>query len=175
MSIQEDLEFAKRFAGIMHFRQEYGTHKYTYHLQQVEMVINRFGFKDMKLRVCAWLHDLIEDTEISYYQIKHAFGQEIADIVYAVTNEMGRNRRERYAKTYPKIKSNKDALIIKLADRIANIEFSKGSNTSFVNMYKKEWKGFYEALFDPDETDSRINKMWQYLESLFVEDENGQD
>lgn len=57
-----DLEFAKRFAGIMHLGQEYGTYTYTYHLQQVEMVINRFGFKDEKLRVCAWLHDLIEDT-----------------------------------------------------------------------------------------------------------------
>lgn len=159
----------------MHFRQEYGTHKYTYHLQQVEMVVNRFGFKDLKLRVCAWLHDLIEDTEISYYQVKHAFGQEIADIVYAVTNEMGRNRRERYAKTYPKIKANKDALIIKLADRIANIEFSKGSNTSFVDMYKKEWSGFHSALFDPNEDDARIKTMWQYLESLFIEDENEQD
>lgn len=175
MSIQNDLEFAKRFAGIMHFRQSYGTHKYTYHLQQVEMVINRFGFKDTKLRICAWLHDIIEDTEISYYQVKDTFGQEIADIVYAVTNEMGRNRKERYAKTYPKIRANKNALIIKLADRIANIEFSKGSNTSYVDMYKKEWPSFYSALHSLDETDVRINKMWQYLESLFTEDENGEN
>lgn len=86
---------------------------------------------------------------------------------------MGRNRHERYAKTYPKIKANKDALIIKLADRIANIEFSKGSNTSFVEMYKKEWSGFYGALFNSEETDPRIKKMWQYLEGLFTEDEDG--
>jgi len=171
MSIQ-DLEFAKRFAGVMHFRQAYGTHPYTYHLQQVEMITNRFGFNDIKLQICAWLHDIIEDTDISYYQLENDFGKEIADIVYAVTNEMGRNRRERYAKTYPKIRANKNALIIKLADRIANIEFSKGSNTSFVEMYKKEWNDFHGALFDMDETDSRIKKMWQYLESLFSEDDD---
>jgi len=173
--MDEDKElygFAKRFAALVHHGQRYGTHDYTYHLEQVEMVLNRFGFRDKGFMIAAWLHDTIEDTEISYDKIKFGFGEEIADIVYAVTNEMGRNRRERYAKTYPKIKANKDALIIKLADRIANIEFSKGSNTSYVAMYKKEWPTFEAELHDPVEEDKRILKMWQYLEALFEDDEH---
>jgi len=166
-----DYEFAKRFAATVHHGQKYGTHDYTYHLQQVEMVLNRFGFRDEDLRVAAWLHDVIEDTGISYDKLKSGFGEQIADIVYAVTNEMGRNRRERYAKTYPKIKANRAGLIIKLADRIANIEFSKGSNTNFVKMYEREWPTFEAELHDPAEKDKRLIKMWQYLDSLFEKDE----
>jgi (p)ppGpp synthase/HD superfamily hydrolase len=164
----ENYEFAKRLAEMMHHGQEYGAYPYTYHLQQVEMVINRFGFKDdMVLRICAWLHDLIEDTEISYNQVHKSFGQVIADIVYAVTNEMGRNRKERFSKTYPKIVGNERALVLKLADRIANIEFAKGTDTNFVKMYKKEWKAFKSALHDDLIIDIRIRKMWTYLENIF--------
>ena len=168
----EHYKFAKKVAAMMHCGQEYGANPYTYHLQQVEMVLNRFGFKDdWTVRIIAWLHDLIEDTEVSYNQVRQAFGEYIADIVYAVTNEMGRNRAERFSKTYPKIKDNRNALIIKLADRIANIEFAKGTDTNYVNMYKKEWKTFYEALYDSNETDSRIKTMWNYLETLFHDGE----
>jgi len=165
-------EFAKFFADIAHFKQMYGTHPYTYHLEQVEMVLNRFGFNDVVLKISAWLHDIIEDTECSYGQIRHGFGEEIADIVYAVTNEMGRNRKERYAKTYPKIKANKKALVLKLADRIANIEQAKGTNSKYVEMYIREWPNFYSYLFDSEENDNRIKKMWIYLETLFKNSED---
>jgi (p)ppGpp synthase/HD superfamily hydrolase len=169
----EDLyERAKWFGGVAHCKQKYGTHDYTYHLEQVDMTLNRFGFKkDFKLKAGARLHDVIEDTKISYDQIKFGFGQEIADIVYAVTNEMGRSRRERHEKTYAKIRESKDALALKLADRIANMEFSKGTDSGFFEMYKQEWKGFHDALYNAKETDSRINKMWRYLEDLFGDDE----
>jgi (p)ppGpp synthase/HD superfamily hydrolase len=164
-------EFAKRFAKIVHHGQKYGTHSYDYHLLQVEMALQRFGFTDEKLKISAWLHDVIEDTKISYDKIKYGFGGEIADIVYSVTNEMGRNRKERYAKTYPKIRDNKDGLIIKLADRIANIEFSKGMNTGFADMYQAEWSAFEASLKDEREADPRVKKMWDYLKSLFEENQ----
>ena len=163
----DEFEFAKRFAGIAHHKQRYGTNPYTYHLEQVEMVLNRFGFStDVRLRIAAWLHDVIEDTPFSYDQIKFGFGAEVADVVYAVTNEMGRNRQERYAKTYPKIKDNEKALILKLSDRIANVEFSKGTNTEYINMYSREMP-FFEAALYVKSDDKRIETMWQYLKSLF--------
>jgi len=168
-------EKAKWFGEVAHCKQKYGTHDYTYHLEQVEMALNRFGFvEDFRLRTAAWLHDVIEDTKISYDQIKCGFGQEIADIVYAVTNEMGRNRKERHEKTYAKIRQSRDALALKLADRIANMEFSKGTDSGFFDMYKKEWPGFYNALHSTEEMDPRVAKMWRYLEDLFGDD-NDQD
>jgi (p)ppGpp synthase/HD superfamily hydrolase len=167
----DNYEFAKRLATVAHHRQRYGTHPYTHHLEQVEMILCRFGFtQDEPLRISAWLHDIIEDTDFSYEQVKKGFGDEVADIVYAVTNEMGRNRKERYAKTYPKIKANARALVLKLADRIANIEQAKGTNSRYVNMYRKEWENFYKELHQ-DDCDKRVAEMWKYLEMLFTKDD----
>lgn len=163
----EDYEFAKRLAELAHHRQRYGTHPYTHHLKQVDTTLCNFGFKDdMDLRIAAWLHDIIEDTGMSYDQIKLGFGEAIADIVYAVTNEMGRNRKERNQKTYPKIKLNKKALILKLADRIVNVTQAVGTNTRYVDMYRKEMPFFKSSLYEKTD-DENVEKMWQHLEELF--------
>src|SRR5574344_752894 len=42
-----------------------------------------------------WLHDTIEDCRITYNDLKAVFGTEIAEMVYAVTNNRGRTRSER--------------------------------------------------------------------------------
>jgi len=170
----EFLERAKWFATIIHHGQQYGNKPYIHHLEQVECVISRFNFDDLELRVAAWLHDSIEDVEgIDYKKIKLGFGTEIADIVFCVTNQIGRDRKEKFKYTYPKIKENRKALIVKLADRIANIENGMGYRTGYVNMYKKEWPEFYEALYDKEETDERVIKLWNYLKSLFEDFKNG--
>lgn len=166
----DNYEFAKRLAELAHHKQRYGTHPYTHHLSQVDITLCDFGFKDdMDLRISAWLHDIIEDTGMSYDQIKLGFGEVVADIVYAVTNEMGRNRKERNIKTYPKIKLNKKALILKLADRIVNVAQAVGTNTRYVDMYKKEYDFFKKSLYE-NSGDERIENMWKRLEELFGSD-----
>lgn len=163
----DDYEFVKRFAEIAHHGQRYSIHPYTYHLNQVDETLCNFGFQDdMELRISAWLHDIIEDTAFSYEQIKAGFGEIIADIVYAITNEMGRNRKERNEKTYTKIKENKKALILKLADRIVNVSMAVGTNTRYIQMYRKEMPLFKGTLYEKDE-DERIENMWKELEKLF--------
>lgn len=162
-----DLYFAKRLATLAHHHQKYGDHPYTYHLEQVANTLLYFGFTDIKLQVAAWLHDIIEDTHINYYDIKYSFGEDIAQLVDAVTNSEGASRRERNKATYLKIAKDKEALILKLADRISNVEFSVLSGDLF-KMYKKEWDGFLQALYDPSEEDERVNKMWAHLKRLFT-------
>jgi (p)ppGpp synthase/HD superfamily hydrolase len=39
--------------------------------------------------LACWGHDLIEDTRVSYNDVKEHLGQEAADIIYALTNEKG--------------------------------------------------------------------------------------
>jgi len=160
-------EFAKAFASIMHLGQRYGTNPYDFHLEQVEKTLLSFGFHAEYLLAAAWLHDVVEDTPITHGMVKHGFDERIADIVYAVTNEYGRNRKERHAKTYPKVKANKDALIVKLADRIANAESARDSGSDLFAMYAKEWLEFHDTLFDPSETDSRVLEMWECLRVIF--------
>ena len=96
----------------------------------------------------SWLHDSIEDTYLTYQKLKQTFGQEIAEIVFAVTDELGRNRKERHEKTYPKIGAHGwKAVAIKLAYRIANVEHSMTYSHDLVNMYGKEYMEYSKALY----------------------------
>lgn len=130
---------------------------YEKHLGDVIEVCDRFGL-GLKYKIAAALHDVIEDGALSYNKISAYFGEEIAEIVYCVTDELGRNRKERKAKTLPKIAQNPDAVIIKLADRIANIEHG-----GKIDMYAKEYFDFKFALYSKDRM---AEPMWEHLESL---------
>ena len=45
-------------------------------------------------------HDLLEDTHCSYNDIKKVLGEKVADIIYAVSNEKGKTRKERANEKY---------------------------------------------------------------------------
>ena len=47
------------------------------------------------IRMSCWSHDLIEDTRTSYNDVRNKLGVFVADIVYAVSNEKGKTRKER--------------------------------------------------------------------------------
>jgi len=149
----------------LHGMQNYDGYPYYYHLEQVVDVLDEFGFTDDKYKIAGYLHDVMEDTAISYNDIKKQFGIEIAEIVYCVTDELGRNRKERKEKTYPKIASNPDAVIIKLADRIANMRNSIEKKHSMSDAYVKEFDEFEMALYNEDAEKSVVD-MWAELNNL---------
>lgn len=156
---------AKEFAIAKHGTQKYGEHPYSYHLAQVSQVVAQFGYAgDEAIAAAAWLHDTLEDTETAYEVLVSEFGKEMADIVLAVTSEPGQNRVERFRKTALKIQSNKKALIVKLADRIANTEASLATNPKLYKMYVKEFPLFKELLYDPQNIE--LLPLWNRLESL---------
>lgn len=142
-----------------HGTQDYdGVFPYKKHLDDVVDVLKRFGFSG-KYIVAGYLHDIIEDTALSYNKVKKHFGYEVAEMVYCVTDELGRNREEKKTKTLPKTASNPDAIILKLADRIANIEHG-----GKVDMYRKEYEVFHQFLFA--RTPDGAKEMWRCLEKL---------
>ena len=152
---------------------------YIKHLEDVYNVLVRFKIEDPVIRTAAFLHDAIEDGAASYGKIERKFGKDVAELAYAVTDELGRNRRERHAKTFPKIKNDMRALILKLADRIANIEYGRSKNAvnSLFDMYKKEYRTFkkelngnpsdFSQLQEVDGLKEKLQQMWFYLDSLF--------
>ena len=85
----------------------------------------------------------------------------VAEIVYAVTDELGRNRKERKEKTYPRIAANKDAIAVKLCDRIANVQESSKTNHRLYKMYQKEQADFKAALNLGHKQNQRL---WELLE-----------
>jgi len=173
---QELLERARRVAEKAHRGQQYGEFPYTYHLFQTHDVLGKFGFsgeepdpverkRSQKLILAAILHDTLEDTDLTYEELIENFGTSVAELVFAVTNEPGTNRRERFLRTCPKIRANMDATILKLADRIANVIHALQANPDILAMYRGEWALFESELRWPGESD----KMWAYLELILKE------
>lgn len=156
---------AAYLAIAQHGTQTYDGHPYYYHLEQVVDVLKEFGFTEDVYIISGYLHDTLEDTSISYNDIKKQFGLEVAEIVYAVTDELGRNRKERKLKTYPKIKANPNAIIVKLADRIANLRNSLKMKPEMATMYSKEHTGFRDALY---EESCEAEPMWKELEDILI-------
>ncbi|MES2287444.1 MAG: phosphohydrolase [Bacteroidota bacterium] len=146
---------------------------YEFHLRMVVQVCMDFYAKanidsttinsGIILRAC-WGHDLIEDCRVSYNDCKEQLGEEAADIIYAVSNEKGKNRKERANKKYYEgIRDTDGATFVKLCDRIANVQYSKLTKSKMFEMYKKENQQFVQLLY----TDKYMT-MFDYLDSLFA-------
>ena len=162
----------------------YGRKPYHVHLLDVIQVLRRFVEWDnltQEMVDAAWLHDVVEDTDATVEEVKEKFGSRVAELVHAVTNEEGSNRKERHLKTYPKIRDTTGAIILKLADRIANMEQTVSHDRlgrrpgKLFNMYLKEWDGFQEALRGRCRGESATAvMMWEHLDKLFAEGEEKQ-
>lgn len=156
---------AIQFASEAHIHQKYGKLPYSHHLESVVGVLERFGISDPELLAAGALHDILEDVpEVSFGGLAGKFGQEVAELVLAVTDEPGKSRDERHARTYPKIREKKLAILIKLADRIANVEHSLEAKDPKLTMYRKEHRGFKCALYDDQCTPAL--RMWELLDQL---------
>lgn len=168
---------AVEYAIEHHGDQQYGMGiPYVTHLLQVSMVLVRFGFhpgvgseaeqrRARDLIIAAILHDVVEDTDVTREDVAAEFGDAIALLVYAVSNEPGKNRRERHAKSHHKLIEIEDAMILKLADRIANIENALATGNKIIGMYRKEWSAFKGKL---KSTTKAPAKMWEHLERLLA-------
>lgn len=172
---------AKEFAKLVHRNQTYGNKPYSFHLREVYLTLKNLELtQDEVLLASAWLHDSIEDTEVTYKVLELQFGKEVADLVQAVTNEKGTNRKEIFEKTALKISSFKDslgidnekALLLKLADRVVNTEYSLSTNEKLYKMYKQEFPLFRKHLYDEKSISYPIIYLWYYLENLYRDEED---
>ncbi|MCB1711183.1 MAG: bifunctional (p)ppGpp synthetase/guanosine-3',5'-bis(diphosphate) 3'-pyrophosphohydrolase [Candidatus Riesia sp.] len=160
-----NLERALMVAEKAHAGQSYDIYPYMYHVKQVVRIATELGYDESILVSCA-LHDTLEDTELSYNDIKKAFGEEVAEIVYAVTDELGRNRDERKRNTYPKIRDNWKATVVKICDRIANMQQSLEYNSRLFKMYQEENETFCSYLMSKHHPHIETNKAWVKLNTM---------
>jgi (p)ppGpp synthase/HD superfamily hydrolase len=160
-----DLEATRIWCAKAHGEQKYNEHPYSFHLQNVEDVALRFGFEDSTLRKACWTHDVLEDTTFSEKDLRDAgFDAAVIALAQAVTDEPGETRHERKLKTYPKIKATPQAVLVKLFDRIANIEQSLKNNPRKLEKYRLEYADFAKYLRDTD--DAAAAPLWNHLDAL---------
>ncbi|MEK6884240.1 MAG: phosphohydrolase, partial [Nanoarchaeota archaeon] len=71
----------------------------------------------------------------------------VADIVYAVSNEKGKNRKQRANdKYYEGIRRTPFATFVKLCDRLANVTYSLDTNSKMFSVYQQEHDDFIKQL-----------------------------
>jgi hypothetical protein len=155
---------AREFAVAAHGDQKYGGKPYVTHLEAVRAVLKDFGF-DGDYGVAAWLHDVLEDTKTSLADLEHRFGSPVTCLVYAVTG-VGKNRKERNECAYLRMAANPGAIILKLADRIANSEDSVKSNPKLLEMYRKEYPKFKDRLAPLCSSNPQVALMWERLDKV---------
>jgi (p)ppGpp synthase/HD superfamily hydrolase len=160
------IERAHQYALKVHGDQKYGICPYSKHLGDVVSCLERFGFDHQ----IAKDDPFVEDTKATTEEIAELFGQGVSDIVHWVTDEKGDTRGERKASTYPKIRGHLGATVVKLADRIANVESSILENEKHFLKYVDEHQEFYESVFVPEIAEP----MWSHLQIL-IESEFGDD
>ena len=157
---------AMNLAATAHAGQVYGPVSYWEgHLAKVVSVLEHYT-KDEALLTAGWLHDAIEDTPTTYEDVCGQCGFEVADLVLAVTNMPGNNRAQRNKLTYPKIRAHgQRAVMLKLADRIVNVESCWEHKDSRLFMYSREHADFKQALYSKDD-DSTVQSLWTRLDIL---------
>lgn len=91
---------------------------------EVTAAISTEGVHDPDLAVqCALLHDTVEDTDVTLYDISLLFGSEVAAGVAALTKDKNLPKEERIKDSLERIlKMPREIAVVKLADRVTNLQ-----------------------------------------------------
>lgn len=145
---------AKYFAIAAHQaigqKRKYTGEPYWHHPERVVEIISMVDHTPMMI-AAAWLHDVVEDTDVCMDDIVEFFGQDIADIVDALTDtpteEGGANRANRKGMDRARLaRAGYEAQTIKLADLIDNTSTITQHDPKFAKLYLKEKRDLLDVL-----------------------------
>jgi hypothetical protein len=116
-------------------------------------------------------HDSLEDARMTYNDVlkevnlvieNYKAAVMVADIVYCVTDEKGKDRAGRKNDKYKReLRENELAIFVKLSDLAANMLFSRLSGSSMYAKYKKEWVKFRSKMYFHD-----YNEFFEYIDTI---------
>ena len=116
---------AKKFAQEKHKNQKRkdGVTPYSDHLEGVVNRLKNLGVTDKDVLCAAWLHDIIEDTDVTFDQINERFGREVAVIVLSLSKDQNILKKDREIQYINQLKdASFQTKIIKLCDISANLK-----------------------------------------------------
>jgi len=124
---------AQMLASLAHHGQKYGGKSYMYHLRQVVNLAKQYGLGTNRI-IVSWLHDIIEDTEITEEFLRRVFNSDISRTVEKLTRKTHQNNVD----YFNDIRLSSTASEVKYLDRIANLQNLKASQTKLIEKYKSE-------------------------------------
>ena len=173
ISVEDALDFAR----VAHGDQRYGGNPYVYHLAQVHDLLIQHAARasvdlDDEVRVAAILHDVLEDTKVTRAELVARYGEPVGLLVWAVTKDQGRNRREKNELCLPRIPTVPGAVLVKLADTNCNVESCWATKDSRLFMYHREYPFFRKTLYRTTAWGARTDlarlegALWTRLDEL---------
>ncbi|WNJ19747.1 RelA/SpoT family protein [Pontibacter sp. G13] len=98
-------------------------------LAVAKIVVSEMGLQDATSVICAFLHDVVEDTNFELTDIKREFGPKVMAIIDGLTkisepallDQMDSKQAENFRKILLTISDDVRVVIIKLADRLHNM------------------------------------------------------
>lgn len=166
------VDICKKYACDKHAETNhfYDNEPYSFHLEMVYQYAKKYSYlipsvyREYVL-ASAWPHDTIEDARQTFNDVAKVCGEFVAEITYALTNDKGKNRKERAgAKYYEGIRNTPYARFIKICDRLANARHSLDTRSGMLKKYRKELDEFKKELYSPE-----YEAMWIELESILSE------
>ena len=164
------LQRAMEFAAMKHtgYCRKGGTIPYFTHVMEAMEIVSRMT-EDEEIRAAAVLHDTLEDTPTTKEELIHFFGQRVADLVAAESEDKRRDLPEgatwwvRKQETIHHLETAKtDILRIALGDKLSNVR-------AMYRDYQKEGDSFWEKFNNPESKDQ--GKYYCSLANAFWKDE----
>ncbi len=110
---------------------------------------------------CALLHDVIEDTKVTYQEIEKTFGKKIADGVLALSKNPDLEKSVQMTDSLQRIKLQPiEVWNVKLADRISNLQ---KPNLLWNSERRKQYLSEAQFIFDT------LKGANEYLEKRLIE------
>lgn len=91
------------------------------YIQHLQAVVDNLVDPSDEMVAVAWLHDSVEDTEITLNDLSRYFGDTVSDAVFAITKV----KEEPYDKYLSRVKANPIARLVKIADLTHNMDLSR--------------------------------------------------
>lgn len=152
------VERARTFACNAHrkidHRRKYTGEPYEAHLGVVAATVATVTH-DETMIAAAWLHDVVEDTEVTLDEVEAEFGPEVAELVENLTDvsrpEDGNRAQRKALDRLHLARARPDAKTVKLADIISNVPDIARNDRSFGRIYILEAEALLEVLREGDQ------------------------
>jgi (p)ppGpp synthase/HD superfamily hydrolase len=146
--------YAKAAHAAVGQKRKYTGEPYIVHTYEVACLVASVPYANPNMVAAAFLHDVIEDTQVTFTDIHLAFGIEVATLAGKLTDvkdlSLG-NRAERKALDRERLACcGWETQTIKLADLISNTKSIVAHDPHFAKVYLAEKQLLLEVLTDGD-------------------------
>jgi (p)ppGpp synthase/HD superfamily hydrolase len=133
--------FATQAHALVEQKRKYTGEDYIVHPIRVAKIVEQFGGSDNQI-AAAFLHDVVEDTDVDILDVRMEFGNDIGEIVDGLTDvsqPSDGNRKLRKAMDRAhSADASAEAQFVKCADIIDNSADISANDPNFSKVYKQE-------------------------------------